>query len=95
MGEQTVRTSDPDVVLVEALGYRPAWEALRAAGAVLEPIAVDAGGIDVEAVRARCRRGGVRAVRTSRRSYNGATRERVWEVSERLDAQAQVDLILP
>ena len=51
-----------DVVLVEALGYRPAWEALRAAGAVLEPIAVDAGGIDVEAVRARCDRGGVRAV---------------------------------
>lgn len=51
-----------DVVLVEALGYRPAWEALRAAGAVLEPIAVDRGGLDVSAVRERCERGGVRAV---------------------------------
>lgn len=54
--------SPGDVVLVEALGYRPAWEALRAAGAVLEPVPVDRGGISVAAVRARCERGGVRAV---------------------------------
>ncbi len=51
-----------DVVLVEALGYRPGWEAIRAAGAAIEPIAIDGGGIDVDAVRARCRRGRVRAV---------------------------------
>ena len=51
-----------EVVLVEGLGYRPAWEALRAAGAKLEPIVVDRGGIDVSAVRERCERGGVRAI---------------------------------
>ena len=36
-----------DVVAVEALGYRPAWEAFVAAGARLVPIAVDGDGIDV------------------------------------------------
>ncbi len=44
-----------DVVLVEELGYRPAWEALRAAGATLVPIPVDRGGIDVGAVREACK----------------------------------------
>jgi len=39
-----------DVVVVEGLGYRPAWEALRAAGAELVPVPVDAQGIDVDAV---------------------------------------------
>lgn len=42
-----------DVVAVEAYGYRPAWEAFRAAGARLVPIAVDAHGIDVAALAAR------------------------------------------
>jgi len=36
-----------DVVAVEHLGYRPAWEALRAGGARLVPVPVDAHGIDV------------------------------------------------
>ncbi|MBX3203034.1 MAG: PLP-dependent aminotransferase family protein, partial [Labilithrix sp.] len=39
-----------DVVAVEALGYRPAWEALRASGARLVPVPVDAHGIDVAAL---------------------------------------------
>ena len=42
--------SPGDVVLVEALGYRPAWEALRAGGAELVPVPVDPEGVDVEAV---------------------------------------------
>jgi GntR family transcriptional regulator/MocR family aminotransferase len=42
--------SPGDVVAVEALGYRPAWEALRASGARLVPIPVDAHGIDVAAL---------------------------------------------
>lgn len=36
-----------DVVAVEALGYRPAWEALRASGATLVPVRVDRHGLDV------------------------------------------------
>ncbi|HSO39437.1 MAG TPA: PLP-dependent aminotransferase family protein [Labilithrix sp.] len=43
-----------DVVAVEALGYRPAWEALRSAGARLVPIPVDAQGMDVEALARLC-----------------------------------------
>ena len=39
-----------DVVAVEALGYRPAWEALRASGANLVPVPVDGHGIDVGAL---------------------------------------------
>jgi GntR family transcriptional regulator/MocR family aminotransferase len=42
--------SPGDVVAVEALGYRPAWEALRASGAKLVPVPVDANGIDVAAL---------------------------------------------
>jgi len=42
-----------DVVAVEQLGYRPAWEALRLAGATLVPIPVDAEGLDVDALE-RC-----------------------------------------
>jgi GntR family transcriptional regulator / MocR family aminotransferase len=40
-----------DVVAVEDMGSRPVHAALRQAGAVLVPIAVDGEGIDVEAVR--------------------------------------------
>lgn len=36
-----------DVVAVEALGYRPAWEALRGTGATLVPVRVDRHGLDV------------------------------------------------
>jgi GntR family transcriptional regulator/MocR family aminotransferase len=39
-----------DRVAVEAFGYRPAWEGLRAVGAVLVPIPVDRDGLDVEAL---------------------------------------------
>lgn len=39
-----------DRVAVEALGYRPAWAALEATGAVLVPIPVDADGLDVPAL---------------------------------------------
>jgi GntR family transcriptional regulator/MocR family aminotransferase len=39
-----------DTVAVEALGYRPAWEAFRAAGAAVVPVAVDGDGIDVDAL---------------------------------------------
>jgi GntR family transcriptional regulator / MocR family aminotransferase len=40
-----------DTVAIEGLGYRPAWEAFRAAGANLVPVAVDADGIDVDALK--------------------------------------------
>ena len=40
-----------DVVAVEQFGYRPAWEAFRAAGATLIPVAIDRDGIDVDALR--------------------------------------------
>lgn len=39
-----------DAVAVEALGYRPAWQALELAGAELVPIAVDRQGLDVGAL---------------------------------------------
>jgi GntR family transcriptional regulator / MocR family aminotransferase len=39
-----------DAVAVEVLGYRPAWEALRANGARLVSVPVDAHGIDVSAL---------------------------------------------
>jgi len=51
-----------DVVAVEALGYRPAWEAFRAAGARVVPIEVDADGIKVDALRRLARRTTIRAV---------------------------------
>jgi GntR family transcriptional regulator/MocR family aminotransferase len=49
-------------VAVEALGYRPAWEALRLAGLRLVPIPLDARGLDVGALAARVRRERIRAV---------------------------------
>ncbi|MCB9557939.1 MAG: PLP-dependent aminotransferase family protein [Deltaproteobacteria bacterium] len=39
-----------ELVAVEALGYPPAWQAFRAAGARLAPIDVDRHGIDVDAL---------------------------------------------
>jgi GntR family transcriptional regulator / MocR family aminotransferase len=51
-----------DVVAVEELGYRPAWEAFRAAGATIVPVAVDRDGIDVEALRRLASRRTLRAV---------------------------------
>ncbi len=54
--------SPGDVVAVEALGYKPAWEALRASGARLVPIAVDAHGIDVDALARLCAEQRVRGV---------------------------------
>lgn len=51
-----------DVVAVEDPGYRPAWEALRRAGARLVPIAVDADGLVVDELAALVAREHVRAV---------------------------------
>lgn len=51
-----------DIVAVEDFGYRPAWEAFRAAGATVVPVAVDAGGVDVAALRELTQRSPVRAV---------------------------------
>ncbi|GMU56834.1 MAG: GntR family transcriptional regulator [Candidatus Xenobia bacterium] len=49
-----------ETVAVEELGYPPAWQALRAAGARLEGLTLDAQGLDPEAFRKLCRRGKVR-----------------------------------
>jgi GntR family transcriptional regulator / MocR family aminotransferase len=51
-----------DVVAVEALGYRPAWDALRLAGARLVGLPVDAQGLQVDAFRALLAQGPVRAI---------------------------------
>jgi len=51
-----------DRVAVEALGYRPAWDALRLAGAELVPIAVDGDGLDVVALARVAARKPIRAV---------------------------------
>jgi GntR family transcriptional regulator / MocR family aminotransferase len=51
-----------DIVAVERLGYRPAWEAFRAAGAVVVPLPIDAQGVDVDALAALHDRTPVRAV---------------------------------
>ncbi len=51
-----------DVVAVEAYGYRPAWEALRLAGAELVPVPVDAGGLSIEALGKLAETRKVRAV---------------------------------
>jgi GntR family transcriptional regulator / MocR family aminotransferase len=51
-----------DVVAVEALGYRPAWEAFRAAGATVVAVPVDDDGLDVDALQRIARRTAVRAV---------------------------------
>src|SRR5690606_9806496 len=41
-------TAPGDHIAVEALGYRPAWEALKLAGAHLVPVAVDNDGLCVD-----------------------------------------------
>ncbi|HET8541866.1 MAG TPA: PLP-dependent aminotransferase family protein [Anaeromyxobacter sp.] len=51
-----------DVVAVEELGYRAAWEAFRAAGARLLPVPLDDGGLRVDALEALARREQIRAV---------------------------------
>jgi GntR family transcriptional regulator/MocR family aminotransferase len=51
-----------DAVAVEALGYRPAWDALAAYGAKLVPVPVDAQGLDVDALARLARRRKLRAV---------------------------------
>jgi GntR family transcriptional regulator/MocR family aminotransferase len=51
-----------DAVAVEALGYRPAWRALSAAGARLVPIPVDAEGLVVSALAKAAARERIRAV---------------------------------
>ncbi|WP_084735705.1 PLP-dependent aminotransferase family protein [Cystobacter ferrugineus] len=51
-----------DVVAVEALGYRPAWDALRLAGARLVGLPVDAQGMRVDALQALMAKQPVRAV---------------------------------
>ncbi|WP_434046041.1 MULTISPECIES: PLP-dependent aminotransferase family protein [Sorangium] len=51
-----------DAVAVEAYGYRPAWEALRLAGARLVPVPVDAAGLSVDALAELADRERLRAV---------------------------------
>jgi GntR family transcriptional regulator/MocR family aminotransferase len=54
--------SPGDLVAVEAFGYRPAWEALRSAGARVVAVPVDGDGIDVDRLRAIALRRRLRAV---------------------------------
>ena len=51
-----------DVIAVEALGYRPAWQAFRQAGATLHALPVDAHGVQVDALARLCQERPVRAV---------------------------------
>ena len=43
-----------DIIAVEELGYRPAWEAFRATGARVVPVLVDRDGLDVALSRPCC-----------------------------------------
>lgn len=51
-----------DVVAVEQIGYRPAWNAFQQHGAKVVPIPVDSGGMDVEALTRLVQRTPVRAL---------------------------------
>jgi GntR family transcriptional regulator/MocR family aminotransferase len=51
-----------DVVAVEQIGYRPAWEAFRAAGATVIPVPIDSDGIDVDALARLVKRTTIRAI---------------------------------
>jgi GntR family transcriptional regulator/MocR family aminotransferase len=51
-----------EAVAVEELGYRPAWEALRLAGAQLVPVPVDGDGLQVDALERLAKRRKLRAV---------------------------------
>ncbi len=57
--------SPGDVVIVEALGYRPAWAAFQQYGAKLVPVRVDAQGIDTDRIKAIAAKHRVRAVYTT------------------------------
>ncbi|HLT38044.1 MAG TPA: PLP-dependent aminotransferase family protein [Enhygromyxa sp.] len=57
-----VLISPGDRVAVEAFGYPPAWDALRAAGAELCPLAVDRDGLDTAALARLAERRPLRAV---------------------------------
>ena len=60
IGRTLIRSGD--VIAVEALGYRPAWEAFRRYGAKLLPVPVDRDGLDVDALAKACEQNKVRAV---------------------------------
>lgn len=51
-----------DAIAVEALGYPPAWEAFRQAGARIHPVPLDAEGLRVDALDALCRKRRIKAV---------------------------------
>ena len=51
-----------DVVAVERLGYAPAWEAFRAAGARLVSVSLDGAGVRIEPIVRLARTGTLRAV---------------------------------
>ena len=51
-----------DIVAVESLGYRPAWEAFRGVGARIVAVPIDGDGLDVEALAAVHERTPIRAV---------------------------------
>ena len=51
-----------DTIAVEALGYRPVWEAFRLAGATVVPIPVDDEGLQIEVLRRLVAQTAVRAV---------------------------------
>jgi GntR family transcriptional regulator/MocR family aminotransferase len=51
-----------DAVAVEQFGYRPAWEAFRAAGATVIPVAIDGDGIDIDALKRLASRTTLRAI---------------------------------
>lgn len=51
-----------DVIAVESLGYRPAWESFRLAGATLVPVPVDGEGMRVDALEMIAKRTRIRAV---------------------------------
>ncbi len=54
-----------DVVIVETLGYRPAWAVFQQYGAHLIPVRVDAEGIDTERIKSITAKQTVRAVYTT------------------------------
>lgn len=60
IGRTLIRSGD--VIAVEALGYRAAWEAFRRHGAKLMPIPVDRDGLDVEVLEKLCEQTKVRAI---------------------------------
>ncbi len=51
-----------DAIAVEEYGYRPAWEAFRAAGAEVVPVRIDGEGMDINALTELAQRRTLRAV---------------------------------